>query len=53
MSAATGPNPFSKTSGMTQSADQTKSVVGYAGNIDFASETLRTQLGKEQIANKS
>lgn len=35
MSAGVGPNPFSKTSGMTQSADQTKAVSGFYGNIDF------------------
>lgn len=35
MSAAVGSNPFSKTSGFTQPADQTKAVSGYYGNIDF------------------
>lgn len=35
MSAATGPNPFARTSGLTQPLNQTKAVVGYEGNIDF------------------
>jgi len=39
MSAGTGKNPFARTSGLTQTADQTKSVNGYYGNIDFAKET--------------
>ena len=39
-----GPNPFAKTSGFTQSADQTKAVVGFAGNIDFEREAERTKL---------
>ena len=38
MSASTGPNPFSRTSGLTQPLNQTKAVVGYEGNIDFAKE---------------
>lgn len=38
MSASTGPNPFAKTSGFTQPANQTKAVQGYEGNIDFAKE---------------
>ena len=43
-SAAVGPNPFAKTSGMTQTADQTKAVVGHHGNIDFQREADRTQI---------
>ena len=39
MSAATGPNPFAKTSGFTQPMQNTKAVVGYEGNVDFAKET--------------
>ena len=35
MSADVGPNPFAKTSGYTQTADQVKSVKGFYGNIDF------------------
>ena len=38
MSASVGPNPFSRTSGLTQTADQTKSVSGYYGNINFEQE---------------
>ena len=38
MSAATGPNPFARTSGFTQPLTQTKAVVGYEGNIDFEKE---------------
>jgi hypothetical protein len=44
MSAAVGPNPFSKTSGMTQTVDQTKAVNSYYGNIDFEKESMRTTL---------
>lgn len=39
MSASTGPNPFSKTSGFTQPLQNTKAVAGYEGNVDFAKET--------------
>lgn len=39
MSAATGTNPFAKTSGFTQPLNQTRAVNGYDGNIDFARET--------------
>ena len=38
MSAATGPNPFSRTSGLTQPLNQTKAVRQYEGNIDFEKE---------------
>jgi hypothetical protein len=38
MSAATGPNPFAKTSGFTQPFNQTKAVRDYEGNIDFQKE---------------
>ena len=38
MSAATGPNPFARTSGFTQSLDQTKAVKEHHGNIDFNKE---------------
>lgn len=38
MSAAVGSNPLARTSGLTQSADQTKSVNGFYGNIDFEQE---------------
>ena len=38
MSAATGPNPFSRTSGFTQPLNQTKAVKEYEGNVDFDKE---------------
>lgn len=38
MSAATGPNPFARSSGFTQPLNQTKAVVGYEGNVDFEKE---------------
>ena len=46
MSAAVGSNPFARTSGFTQSADQTKSVSGYYGNIDFEQESARVSFRK-------
>lgn len=46
MSAAVGSNPFTKTSGLTQTADQTKSVSGYYGNIDFGQEKSRVDFRK-------
>ena len=49
-SASVGPNPFAKTSGMTQTADQTKAVVGYAGNIDFDREADRTKLKEHTLS---
>ena len=53
MSAATGPNPFAKSCGMTLPPDETKAVVGFHGNIDFEAEAARTALGKSQIPNKT
>jgi hypothetical protein len=38
MSAACGPNPFARTSGMTQPVSQTKAVPHDAGVIDFGKE---------------
>ena len=38
MSASTGPNPFSRSSGMTQTVNNTKSVAAYDGNVDFNKE---------------
>ena len=35
MSAATGTNPFAKTSGFTQPLNYTRAVKVYDGNIDF------------------
>ena len=45
-SAAVGPNPFARTSGFTQTADQTKSVSGYYGNIDFEQEKSQIDFRK-------
>ena len=42
MSAATGSNPFAKTSAFTQPVAQTRAVKGYEGNVDFEKEkTMR------------
>lgn len=38
MSAATGTNPFAKSSGFTQPLNQTRAVKGYDGNVDFDRE---------------
>jgi len=46
MSAAVGSNPFARTSGFTQTADQTKSVSGYYGNIDHQQEAERVSMRK-------
>eukprot|EP00826_Nyctotherus_ovalis_P037017 TRINITY_DN3347_c0_g2_i5.p1 TRINITY_DN3347_c0_g2~~TRINITY_DN3347_c0_g2_i5.p1 ORF type:complete len:159 (+),score=58.09 TRINITY_DN3347_c0_g2_i5:213-689(+) len=35
MSAATGPNPFAKSSGMTQIANDTRAIKNYDGNVNF------------------
>jgi len=35
---------------MTQTADQTKAVVGYAGNIDFDREADRTKLKEHTLS---
>jgi len=48
MSAATGPNPFSRSSGMTQPLNQTKAVVGYDGNVDFAKATTTVNFARSQ-----
>jgi Ca2+-binding EF-hand superfamily protein len=46
MSAAVGPNPFSRTSGLTQTADQTKAVSGFYGNINFEQEQHQSAFRK-------
>ena len=46
MSAGVGANPFARTSGFTQTADQTKAVSGYYGNIDFEQEAAKTDFRK-------
>ena len=43
MSAATGPNPFNRTSGFTQPLNQTKAVNVWDGNVDFDKE--KTKMG--------
>jgi len=48
MSAAVGPNPFARTSGLTQSADQTKAVSGFYGNINFGQEAHQSEFRKTQ-----
>lgn len=48
MSAAVGSNPFARTSGLTQTADQTKAVSGFYGNIDFAQEAHQSAFRKSQ-----
>ena len=53
MSAATGQNPFSRTSGFTQTADQTKSVNGFYGNIDFDKEASQVDFRKSVGKNMS
>ena len=46
MSAAIGSNPFARTSGFTQTADQSKSINGYYGNLDFPQEDNRVSFRK-------
>lgn len=46
MSAAVGSNPFARTSGLTQTADQTRSINGFYGNIDFNQESSRVDFRK-------
>ena len=48
MSAATGPNPFARSSGFTQPLNQTKAVVGYEGNVDFAKEKTVHEFTRSQ-----
>lgn len=48
MSAATGTNPFAKTSGFTQPLAQTRAVVGYEGNVDFNRETTMREFTRKQ-----
>ena len=48
MSASTGPNPFSRSSGMTQPLNQTKAVVSYEGNVDFEKEKTTVNFSRSQ-----
>lgn len=54
MSAATGGNPFARTSGLTQPYNQTKAVREYEGNIDFQKEQTQVNFmrtgGKDLVA---
>ena len=43
MSAATGPNPFARTSGFTQPLNQTKAAKEYEGNVDFEKEKAKLE----------
>jgi len=38
MSGATGVNAFARTSGFTQPINQTRSAVGFEGNVDYERE---------------
>ena len=38
MSAGTGTNPFARTSGFTQTMNNTRAVTGFEGNVDFDRE---------------
>ena len=48
MSAATGTNPFAKTSGFTQPLQNTRAVVGYEGNVDFQKEATMREFTRKQ-----
>jgi len=57
MSAATGTNPFAKTSGFTQPLNQTRSVSTYEGNVDFEREKKNVEFmrttGKDLTAKEN
>jgi Ca2+-binding EF-hand superfamily protein len=48
MSAATGPNPFAKSSGFTQPLNQTRAVVEYEGNVNFEKEKTTVAFSRTQ-----
>lgn len=48
MSAATGPNPFAKSSGFTQPLNQTRAVVEYEGNVNFEKEKTTVAFARTQ-----
>ena len=48
MSAATGPNPFARSSGFTQPLNQTKAVKEYEGNVDFEAEKTKVAFARTQ-----
>lgn len=50
-SACVGQNPFARTSGYTQTADQVKSVSGFYGNIDFEKASERNSFRKTNGQN--
>ena len=51
MSAATGQNPFAKTSGFTQPLNVTKAAKGYEGNVDFDKETTKVAFMRSKGTN--
>jgi Ca2+-binding EF-hand superfamily protein len=53
ISAATGPNPFSRTSGFTQPANQTKAVANWEGNVDFNKEKTQVNFMRVSGTNLS
>ena len=46
MSASTGPNPFSKTSGFTKPVQETRAIKNYEGNVDFKTEKNVTNFNR-------
>ena len=46
MSASTGPNPFSKTSGFTQPVQNSRAIKNYEGNVDFEIEKKATDFNR-------
>lgn len=46
MSASTGPNPFAKTSGLTQTVHNTRAAKKFEGNIDFDGEKKTTSFNR-------
>lgn len=53
ISAATGPNPFARTSGFTQTANQTHSVANWEGNVDFSKEKSQVNFMRTSGTNLS
>ena len=48
MSAATGPNPFAKSSGFTQPLNQTRAVTEFEGNVNFEKEKTTVAFARTQ-----
>ena len=51
ISAATGPNPFAKSSGFTQPLNQTRSVQQWEGNVDFNKATSQVNFMRTNGTN--